>query len=64
VRMGKGFQEELQSARAERERVLEENKRLRQLLTDHGIRIPATQTQGPTLLLVLVVYFSVGATRR
>src|SRR5215831_14136317 len=50
VRMGKEFQGELPSARAERERLLEKNKRLRQLLTDHGIRIPATQTQGPTLV--------------
>ena len=47
---GKEFQRELQSANEECGRLREENKRLRQLLTDHGIPITATWTQGPTLV--------------
>ena len=47
---GKEFQRELQSANEECGRLREENKRLRQLLTNHGIPITVTQTQGPTLV--------------
>ena len=47
---GKEFQRELQSANEECGRLREENKRLRQLLTDHGIPITATRTQAPTLV--------------
>ena len=47
---GKEFQRELQSANEECSRLREENKRLRQLLTNHSIPITAIQTQGPTLV--------------
>jgi hypothetical protein len=47
---GKEFQRELQSANEECGRLREENKRLRQLLTDYGIPITATRTQGPPLV--------------
>jgi hypothetical protein len=47
---GKEFQRELQSAQVECDRLREENNRLRKLLSEHGIPIPAIQTQGPTLV--------------
>jgi superfamily II DNA or RNA helicase len=47
---GKEFQRELQSAQGECDRLREENNLLRKLLTEHGIPIPAIQTQGPTLV--------------
>jgi len=47
---GKEFQKELQSAQVECDRLREENNRLRKLLSEHGIPIPAIQTQGPTLV--------------
>jgi len=47
---GKEFQRELQSAQVECDRLRKENSRLRQLLTEHGIPIPAIQTSGPTLV--------------
>ncbi|MBZ5667642.1 MAG: DEAD/DEAH box helicase, partial [Acidobacteriia bacterium] len=47
---GKEFQRELQSAQVECDRLRKENKRLRKLLTEHGILIPEIQTQGPTLV--------------
>jgi hypothetical protein len=47
---GKEFQRELQSAQVECGRSREENNRLRKVLTEHGIPIPAAQTQGPTLV--------------
>jgi hypothetical protein len=47
---GKEFQRELHSAQVECDRLREENNRLRKLLTEHGISIPAIQTQGPTLV--------------
>jgi hypothetical protein len=47
---GKEFQRELQSAQGECDRLREENNRLRKLLAEHGIPIPAIQTQGPTLV--------------
>jgi hypothetical protein len=47
---GKEFQRELQSAQVECDRLREENNRLRKLLTEHGIPIPAIQAQGPTLV--------------
>ena len=46
----KEFQRELQSAQVECDRLREENNRLRKLLTEHGIPIPAIQAQGPTLV--------------
>jgi superfamily II DNA or RNA helicase len=51
---GKEFQRELQSAQVECDRLREENNRLRKLLTEHGIPIPAIQTQGPTLVQSVV----------
>lgn len=47
---GKEFQKELQSAQVECDRLREENNRLRKVLTEHGIPIPAAQTHGPTLV--------------
>jgi hypothetical protein len=47
---GKQFQRELQSAQVECDRLREENNRLRKLLSEHDIPIPAIQTQGPTLV--------------
>jgi hypothetical protein len=47
---GKKFQRELQSAQVECDRLREENNRLRKLLSEHDIPIPAIQTQGPTLV--------------
>jgi superfamily II DNA or RNA helicase len=47
---GKEFQRELQSAQVECDRLREENNRLRKLLTEYGIPIPAIQTQGPMLV--------------
>src|SRR6266700_214259 len=46
----KEFQRELQSAQVECDRLREENNRLRKLLSEHGIPIPAIPTQGPTLV--------------
>lgn len=46
----KNFKRELQSAQVECDRLREENNRLRKLLSEHGIPIPAIQTQGPTLV--------------
>ena len=43
---GKEFQRELQSSQVECDRLQEENNRLRKLLKEHGIPIPAIQTQG------------------
>lgn len=51
---GKEFPRELQSAQVECDRLREENNRLRKLLTEHGIPIPAIQTQGPTLVQSVV----------
>jgi hypothetical protein len=47
---GKESQRELQSAQLECDRLPEENNRLRKLLSEHGISIPAIQTQRPTLV--------------
>ena len=47
---GPEFQRELQSAQVECDRLREENNRLRKLLAEHGIPIPAIQTQGPMLV--------------
>jgi len=47
---GKEFQRELHSVQVECDRLREENNRLRKLLSEHGISIPAIQTQGPTLV--------------
>src|SRR5258708_8540599 len=46
----KELQKELQSAQVECDRLREENNRLRKVLTEHGIPIPAAQTQWPTLV--------------
>ena len=46
----KEFQRELHSAQVECDRLREENNRLRKLLSEHGISIPAIQTQGRTLV--------------
>jgi len=41
---------EFQSAQVECDSLREENNRMRKLLTVHGMSIPATQAQGPTLV--------------